>query len=508
MKKYLFFFLLSFLNFKAAKIYVNASAVGANNGLSWSNAYNDLQTAISNSIYGDEIWVASGNYKATFTTDRSISFNMKNGVNFYGGFNGTETSINQRDINQNPTTLSGDIGAIGDNSDNTNTVLKIISITSGITIDGFRIVSGRTGSGSAGIALNNNTGIINIQNCFFYDNFGSTAGAMFLAYQGNYTVNVSNCDFISNISVNGAIFTDDSNHNLNINNCRFKGSVAGGKAVMVFMGGNLVIDRCVVTNNTSTQSDLFYIDANISAKISNTLIAGNSYNEAGIAFYSSNSVSQILENVTIVHNRKTFLTNTADTAVFSVNGIAKVYNSIIYGNTNSSNNNQIDAGNTVSHSIVENGYSTGTNVLNTAPLFVNPGNLSLAPFDCAAYDYRVVNNSPAINSGNNVFVTQIQDLTGNTRIFDSTVDIGAYETTANLGLLETKTNEKTLFYDFKNETLYFKNNKNASIIIYDLSGKIILKENFKNQISLNHLKTGVYLINIENTSEKIKILKK
>lgn len=508
MKKFIFFFLLSFLNIKAAKIYVNASATGANNGLSWSNAYTNLQTAISNSIYGDEIWVAAGTYKATSTTDRTISFNMKNGVNFYGGFNGTETSPNQRDINQNPTTLSGDIGALGDNSDNTNTVLKIISITSGITVDGFRIISGRTGSGSAGVALNNNTGIINIQNCFFYDNFGSAAGAMFLAYQGNYTVNVSNCDFVSNISVNGAVFTDNANHNLNINNCRFKGSVAGGKAVMVFMGGNLIIDRCVVTNNTSTQSDLFYINANGSAKISNTLIAGNSFNEAGIAFYSSNPVSQILENVTIVHNKKTFLTNTADAAVFSVNGTVKVYNSIIYGNTNSSNNNQIDAGNTVSHSIIENGYSTGINILNAAPLFVNPGNLSLAPFDCTVYDYKVASNSPAINSGNNVFVTQTQDLAGNTRVFGSTVDRGAYESTSNLNLLEIRADVKTLFYNFKDETLYLKNNNNVSVVIYDLTGKIVMKKSFTNQLLLHHLKTGVYFVKLANTSESLKIVKR
>jgi len=508
MRKYLLFFLLAFLNLNAAIIYVKTSATGVNNGISWSNAYTDLQVAISNATYGDEIWVATGTYKATSTTDRTISFNMKNGINLYGGFNGTETSITQRDISQNPTTLSGDIGAIGDNSDNTTTILKIISITSGLTMDGFRVISGR-GSGSAGIALNNNTGIINIKNCYFYDNFGGTAGAIFLAYQGNYTVNVSNCDFISNISVNGAIFADDSNNNnLNISDCRFKGSVAGGKAVLSFGGANFMMDRCTITNNTSNQSSLLYINANNSTKISNTLIVGNSYSESAIAFYSSNNISQILENVTIAHNKKIFLTNDFYTTVYSANGIVKVYNSIIYGNTNASNNNQIDTGNTVSYSLVENGYGGGTNILNVNPSFVNPNNLNAAPFDCTPYNYQLSNNSVAINAGSNNFVTQLQDLLLKNRISGSSVDMGAYEKAGNLNTNESAHSRKTLFYDFKNENIIIRNNKETSIIIYDSMGRIILKKNIKDLLSLSGFPSGVYYIGMENTSEKIKIIKK
>ena len=80
----------------AAVIYVNAAAAGSNNGSSWANAYTSLQTALGAANASDEIWVAAATYKPTATTDRTISFAMKNAVGIYGGFVGTETLRSQR----------------------------------------------------------------------------------------------------------------------------------------------------------------------------------------------------------------------------------------------------------------------------------------------------------------------------------------------------------------------------------------------------------------------------
>lgn len=80
----------------SAVIYVRANASGANNGTSWANAYTNLQTALSNASAGTQIWVAAGTYKPTSGTDRGISFVMKNGVQLYGGFAGTENSLTHR----------------------------------------------------------------------------------------------------------------------------------------------------------------------------------------------------------------------------------------------------------------------------------------------------------------------------------------------------------------------------------------------------------------------------
>ena len=68
-----------------------------------------MQSGIAAAIVGDQIWVAQGVYKPTTTANRTISFNLNDGVSWYGGFNGTETSIGQRNISLYQTVLNGDI---------------------------------------------------------------------------------------------------------------------------------------------------------------------------------------------------------------------------------------------------------------------------------------------------------------------------------------------------------------------------------------------------------------
>jgi hypothetical protein len=88
--------------------YVNEAATGSNDGSSWANAYTDLQAALSAAASGDEIWVAAGTYKPTATTDRGVSFALKDGVAVYGGFLGNEASRGDRNPAANVTILSGE----------------------------------------------------------------------------------------------------------------------------------------------------------------------------------------------------------------------------------------------------------------------------------------------------------------------------------------------------------------------------------------------------------------
>jgi hypothetical protein len=58
-------------------------------GSNWSNAYTIIQSAIAAASSGDEIWVKQGWYTENIT--------LANGVLLYGGFDGTETLLAQRD---------------------------------------------------------------------------------------------------------------------------------------------------------------------------------------------------------------------------------------------------------------------------------------------------------------------------------------------------------------------------------------------------------------------------
>ncbi len=96
-------------------ICVDADATGAATGLSWTNAFTNVQDALGAATSGDEIWVAEGVYYPDegvgYTNDDPAQyFALKNGVELYGGFAATETMRTQRDWQANQTVLSGDIG--------------------------------------------------------------------------------------------------------------------------------------------------------------------------------------------------------------------------------------------------------------------------------------------------------------------------------------------------------------------------------------------------------------
>ena len=134
--------------------YVKADATAGGTGLTWATAYTDLQSALAEATTNSlitEIWVAAGTYKPTPGSDRTATFQLKNGVGVYGGFAGNETSRNQRNVGANVTTLSGDIGAPGSNADNSYHIVTASGVDSTAVLDGFTIRDGYPyGSGSEG----------------------------------------------------------------------------------------------------------------------------------------------------------------------------------------------------------------------------------------------------------------------------------------------------------------------------------------------------------------------
>ena len=120
----IFFSTIFYAHLSAKIIYVDTDVTNGNqDGTSWGNSYSILQFAIIEAEHGDTIWVAEGTYKPTNSSFRTISFSLNNGIKWFGGFQGNETELSQRDFELYPTTLSGDIGIQGDSIDNSYHVI-------------------------------------------------------------------------------------------------------------------------------------------------------------------------------------------------------------------------------------------------------------------------------------------------------------------------------------------------------------------------------------------------
>ena len=133
-------------------IFVDASATGNNDGSSWANALVSLQDALAAASSGDEIWIAAGLYhpdqgNGLTPGDRSLSFDLKSGIQVHGGFAGTESSRTARDFETNVTVLSGDLASNDDGfvlrEDNSYHVVRAIGSDDNTLLEGVTIVSGQ-----------------------------------------------------------------------------------------------------------------------------------------------------------------------------------------------------------------------------------------------------------------------------------------------------------------------------------------------------------------------------
>ncbi len=212
------------------RYYVNHAATGANSGLSWADAFNDLQQALAIAQDGDEIWVAQGTYKPTLDDNRAAYFEVPSGVRLYGGFAGTETQLEQRDWTAFPTALDGDIGIPGDTSDNAYTVVFMPYSDEGTLLDGFIIRNGNANGhwsvlhhidgGGLYILADNGEAYPDIRNCRFERNYAVRVG-------GAVEVNVAN---------SGTAFP-------RFEHCVFTDNYAGGSGGAIGRGGGSWINR-------------------------------------------------------------------------------------------------------------------------------------------------------------------------------------------------------------------------------------------------------------------------
>lgn len=191
------------------RIYVKAGAQG--DGSSWSSPTWDLQKALQEARPGTEIWVSSGTYFPS-TFDRTQAFVIPEGVKVYGGFAGYELSIQERDLANNASILSGEIGTPG-KEDNSYTVVYTAGVSQATVIDGFIITGGNanmqvkernpfsSGGGWYNQASSGQASSPIVRNCTFQYNYAFFgAGFYNNAESGRSDLMIEECSFIGNIA--------------------------------------------------------------------------------------------------------------------------------------------------------------------------------------------------------------------------------------------------------------------------------------------------------------------
>jgi len=414
--------------------YVDAAAASGGTGTSWACAFQNLQDAINAASSGHEIWVKAGTYlptkdpfgNASPTDPRDKTFYLKSGVKIYGGFDGLETMLSERDWVANPTILSGDLGTSGpeNSGDNAYHVVVTVSDANTTILDGFTVEKGNA----------NGTGSITVESLNVARNFG---GGMF-----NYSsaTNVSNCTLSGNSTSNqgGGVYNFSSSSIFS--NCTFSGnsSVRGG-GMFNAGGATVAVTECIFSGNSaSSEGGGIYNGGSSPATVTNCLFSGNKAVFGGGMYINNGTSSPVMTNCT-------FSGNTADTAgggIYnaSFTTLPTLTNCIIWNNRANSltgsaaaNLSNASASPVITYSLIQNWNPSGMGNINgianaansNFPSFVTPLDPATAP--STAGDFHISSNcSLAIDAGTNTGAPAT-DLFGNARPFGVNVDLGVHE---------------------------------------------------------------------------------
>ena len=285
--------------------YVTSEATTPAAGTSWETA-TTLSDALTKAKARDQIWVQAGTYTAPVE-----GFSLKSGVSLYGGFAGTESSIDERAIDSDKayrmthqTILSGDM----DNNDRVDNVNLIFpanntrannathvltlnlaptqqsgnnntepTLVDGITIRGGQAdADGEYGGGIYVTGNNNGGGVYIIRRCFFLENYATQGGALYVSPTVGNTADeclIDRCGFFNNaagqrgtaVNEGGAIYLAGAG---TVVNCAVFNNENGG----IYLANN----EAKVINSTVTRNTASGIDGGNNTPVYNTVIWGNS----------------------------------------------------------------------------------------------------------------------------------------------------------------------------------------------------------------------------------------
>lgn len=410
-----------------SKIYY-VSPNGTGDGSSWKSTMK-LADALNTAKAGDQIWVQGFE---TITKDsvyfvpedqKVTGFTLKSGVQLYGGFKGDETSINDRETLGKPyqmkfrSVLSGDLNN-DDEVDNTNLIFPanttrtdnathVLSVdmapssgsnnnTYPTVINGFTITGGHadgTSEKGGGIYISgdnsNGGGNFRIERCFLFNNYATQGGAVYVSSE---VLNRNNGESL-------------------INQCVVYNNAAGERSAVENQGGGIYLAGAATVVNTSVFNNV----------------------NGGLRISSKSKVV----NSTIARNTGAGVDMTATSSG------TNVYNSIIWGNTFLSVENQPGFKNSAYHEVATDDNNGNVYVAKenrdaaAGPMFDAPSVKTSYDRDFnwrqTAYplwSWNVLEGSVMIDKGNDAHQQDVygtEDMAGNTRVSGGAIDIGAYE---------------------------------------------------------------------------------
>ena len=291
----------------ADRWYVDGSLTPCGDGIGWGTAFKYLQDALdtADNLPGPhEIWVAETDPSNPYRPDQDcnnpggtnndgLSFEMITAVEVYGGFFGDEVTLEDRDIVANETVLSGDIGVLGDDSDNSINIVRFDQLSgSPAVLDGFTVRDGGTATFGGGIFVFATANAI-IRNCILRDNDAVYGGGLGVnGTSAGDEVEVRNCLFEDNSGVfGGGIGSRSAPGDINVINCYFSAnSAAFGGGVYSNTGPYTIINTTFTENSASTpggdgDGGAAFFEFGVDALFINSLFLFNTSQDEGGAVY-------------------------------------------------------------------------------------------------------------------------------------------------------------------------------------------------------------------------------
>lgn len=371
---------------------------GTGDGSSWGNASGDLQKMIDELAAVDasgEVWVAAGEYRPTTQiidgVQYAASFRMRDGINVYGGFAGTETSKADRLKGDMPWIYTNETILLGADYENgtatwannqwnvTSSSRHVVWFAPMAGEEDFKYTTVLDGVTIKGGAANGGEGLAD----FATDKGGGVYMGLNATLQ-NSVITENTAD-----DNGGGVFVNAGR----VVSCLIYNNSATANGGGVFVSGAGLVNRSMVTENSAKNGSGVYLDKNSAEYpeeyliLSTSVISNNTALVNGAVYCNAGGV--LLQN-TIVNNDcpssvDASNPNSSETGGLYINKYAYVINSVLWNNLiNGSNVPMYTLGASVDNVRFYNNAISGTsnavwnNIYQTSTLKLSDDNASAA----------------------------------------------------------------------------------------------------------------------------------